>query len=143
MPESATERAKKTKNRNPPISPSRMAFGASAGLGTKWCAVSYPMVQRCNWARPQAACAKIGLGHVMRHTAATWMMRDGIDLWEASRYLGMTIRSLETVYGHHRPQHLTLRILVATANEVPMKTTNQDRTQRHEMTTKCVISRRT
>ncbi len=27
---------------------------------------------------------------VLRHTAATWLMRQGINLWEAAGYLGMT-----------------------------------------------------
>jgi integrase len=53
----------------------------------------------------------IGLGdkvtpHALRHTAATWMMQAGVDLWEAAGYLGMTVQTLESVYGHHRPQHL-------------------------------------
>jgi integrase len=55
--------------------------------------------------------AAAGLGHVtphtLRHTAATWQMQAGTDLFEASRYLGMTINTLETVYAHHRPEHLT------------------------------------
>jgi hypothetical protein len=35
------------------------------------------------------------------------MMRAGTDLWEAAGYLGMTVQTLEAVYGHHRPQHLS------------------------------------
>lgn len=54
---------------------------------------------------------KVGLGHVtphvFRHTAATWQMQAGTDLFEASKYLGMTVRTLEGTYGHHRPQHFT------------------------------------
>jgi integrase len=54
---------------------------------------------------------KIGLGHVtphvLRHTAATWQMQAGTDMFEASKYLGMTVRTLKQTYGHHRPQHLT------------------------------------
>lgn len=41
--------------------------------------------------------------HILRHTRATWMMQAGIDLWEASGALGMSVRTLETVYGHHHP----------------------------------------
>lgn len=54
----------------------------------------------------------VGLGedvtpHVLRHTATTWQMQAGTDLLEASRYLGMTVKTLETVYAHHRPEHLS------------------------------------
>jgi len=45
--------------------------------------------------------------HALRHSAATWLMQAGVDLWEAGRYLGMTVRTLEGTYGHHRPQHLS------------------------------------
>jgi integrase len=44
--------------------------------------------------------------HTLRHTAATWMMQAGTDLWEAGGYLGMTASTLERVYGHHHPAHL-------------------------------------
>lgn len=41
--------------------------------------------------------------HILRHTRATWMMQAGVDLWEASGALGMSVRTLEAVYGHHHP----------------------------------------
>lgn len=41
--------------------------------------------------------------HILRHTAATWMMQEGVDLWEASGFLGMSVKVLEEVYGHHHP----------------------------------------
>jgi integrase len=44
--------------------------------------------------------------HTLRHTAATWMMQAGTDIWEAGGYLGMTAATLERVYGHHHPAHL-------------------------------------
>jgi hypothetical protein len=34
-------------------------------------------------------------------------MQAGTDIYEASKYLGMTVCTLEQTYGHHRPQHLT------------------------------------
>lgn len=43
--------------------------------------------------------------HWMRHTAATWLMEAGVDMWEAAGYLGMTVATLEKHYGHHRPDH--------------------------------------
>jgi integrase len=52
--------------------------------------------------------ARAGLGpevtpHVMRHTAATWLMQRRCDLWEAAGFLGMTPEMLRDVYGHHHP----------------------------------------
>lgn len=43
--------------------------------------------------------------HTLRHTRATWMMQKGVDIWEAAGFLGMTIKTLEQVYGHHSPDH--------------------------------------
>ena len=45
--------------------------------------------------------------HVLRHTAATWLMQNGVDMWEASGYLGMTVEMLSQRYGHHHPDHLS------------------------------------
>jgi integrase len=44
--------------------------------------------------------------HVLRHTAATWLMQSGTDLWEAAGYLGMSVEMLSARYGHHHPDHL-------------------------------------
>lgn len=41
--------------------------------------------------------------HTLRHTRATWMMQAGVDPWQAAGFLGMTVRVLEAVYGHHHP----------------------------------------
>jgi integrase len=41
--------------------------------------------------------------HVLRHTAATWLMQGGADLWVAAGFLGMTVKQLEETYGHHHP----------------------------------------
>jgi len=43
--------------------------------------------------------------HTLRHTAATWMMQNGADLWQAAGYLGMTVEILEKIYGHHHPDY--------------------------------------
>ena len=43
--------------------------------------------------------------HTLRHTAATWLMQAGTNLWQASGYLGMTIKTLERNYGHHHPDN--------------------------------------
>jgi integrase len=44
--------------------------------------------------------------HTLRHTAASWLMMAGVNVFEASKYLGMSVRTLEQVYGHLRPEHL-------------------------------------
>lgn len=54
------------------------------------------------------AVADAGLGgkvtpHVLRHTAATWLMKEGTDLWNASGLLGMDPETLKKHYGHHHP----------------------------------------
>jgi integrase len=45
--------------------------------------------------------------HTLRHTAATWLMQAGTDLWEAAGFLGMTVGMLNERYGHHHPDHLS------------------------------------
>jgi integrase len=41
--------------------------------------------------------------HICRHTAATWAMQKGANVWDAAGYLGMSPEVLERVYGHHHP----------------------------------------
>jgi integrase len=44
--------------------------------------------------------------HTLRHTAATWMIQDGVETREVARYLGDTEKMVERVYGHHAPDYL-------------------------------------
>ena len=41
--------------------------------------------------------------HTLRHTAATWLMQFGVDKWTAAGFLGMSVETLERVYGHIIP----------------------------------------
>lgn len=56
----------------------------------------------------RAVCEDAGLTdvhpHILRHTAATWLMQQGADMWQAAGLLGMTVQTLEQVYGHHCPR---------------------------------------
>ena len=44
--------------------------------------------------------------HDLRRTCATWLMQAGADRWAACGFLGMTMDMLESVYGHHHPDHM-------------------------------------
>jgi site-specific recombinase XerD len=54
-----------------------------------------------------AGLAPDGMPHVLRHTAATWLMQAGTDPWEAAGFLGMTVETLMGRYGHHHPDYLS------------------------------------
>lgn len=41
--------------------------------------------------------------HVLRHTAATWAMQNGMELSTAADFLGMTEAVLRSTYYHHHP----------------------------------------
>jgi integrase len=43
--------------------------------------------------------------HMLRHTAVTWAMQGGANRWDACDYFGLTMETLEKVYGHHAPDH--------------------------------------
>jgi integrase len=60
----------------------------------------------------RAVARAAGLGadvtpHVLRHTAATWLMQAGTDPWEAAGFLGMSVETLMSRYGHHHPDYLS------------------------------------
>lgn len=44
--------------------------------------------------------------HSLRHTAVTWGMQAGVDIWELAGYVGMTVEMIERRYGHHSPAHM-------------------------------------
>jgi len=62
---------------------------------------------RRSWATvgTAAGATKTDAPHIMRHTAATWLMRSGVNVHEAAGYLGMSPETLWDTYGHHHPDH--------------------------------------
>lgn len=52
------------------------------------------------------ACGIKASAHALRHTAATWMVMDGVPLSEVARLLGDSEKTVETVYGKHSPDYL-------------------------------------
>jgi integrase len=58
-----------------------------------------------------SAVAKAGIEHAsphaLRHTAATWMMQNGAQIWEAAGFLGMSEKMLRDTYGHHHPDFMS------------------------------------
>lgn len=63
--------------------------------------------QRKSWdsARKGAGLPQSITPHILRHTAATWLMQAGADIWDAANYLGMSVKMLEDVYSHHHPDY--------------------------------------
>lgn len=43
--------------------------------------------------------------HTLRHTAITWALQNGADLYDASDYFGVSWKIMLSVYGHHSPEH--------------------------------------
>lgn len=60
------------------------------------------------WARALklAGITKKAPPHTLRHTAATWLMQQGVDKWEAAGFLGMSTDVLERTYGKHHPDFM-------------------------------------
>lgn len=44
--------------------------------------------------------------HILRHTFATWAVRDGASFHEVALALGTSEKVVREVYGHHSPEHL-------------------------------------
>jgi len=54
-------------------------------------------------ARIQAGLPEYVTPHILRHSRATHMLRQGVDPWQAAGALGMSIKMLTERYGHHHP----------------------------------------
>ena len=52
------------------------------------------------------AVARAGLSpkvtpHILKHTCITWLLRDGVDIWDVAALTNTTVTTIEAVYGHH------------------------------------------
>jgi integrase len=54
-------------------------------------------------ARIAAGLDKTVTPHSLRRTRATWLMKEGIDTWEAAQHLGMSIEILVRHYAQYSP----------------------------------------
>ncbi len=103
-----------TKKRQPPapIPPRLLAhLRRWERMGARW-AVEIDGQRVASVKRAWAtALAESGIDHCvkhdLRHTAATWLMQVGADKWSVAGFLGMSMETLESVYGHHHPDHMS------------------------------------
>lgn len=68
---------------------------------------------RADFYRPfRAACERAGIDelrshpHVLRHSRATHLLMDGVNIYDVAKLLGDTITTVERVYGHSCEAHL-------------------------------------
>jgi integrase len=55
--------------------------------------------------------------HVLRHTAATWLVMEGVPLREVARLLGNSEAMVEKVYGKHSPDYLRRAVSALNLNK--------------------------
>lgn len=61
---------------------------------------------RRSWATACLEARIVGASpHTLRHTRATRLMEADVPSWEAAGSLGMSLRTLESTYAKHRPDH--------------------------------------
>ncbi|WP_441256050.1 tyrosine-type recombinase/integrase [Tardiphaga sp. 285_C5_N1_2] len=107
--------ARQTNKRQPPVRlPSRLLahlrrwerLGIAKHAVVEW--NGKPVVSVRKSFAAAATAAKIDrhiTPHICRHTAATWAMQRGANVWDAAGWLGMSPELLERVYGHHHPDY--------------------------------------
>jgi len=83
-------------------------FGIGVHAVVEWCGKPVKSVKKGFAAAVRAAGlptegADKVTPHILRHTAATWMMREGVPTWTAAGFLGMSEKVLIENYGHHHP----------------------------------------
>jgi integrase len=43
--------------------------------------------------------------HTLKHTAISWALQKGGELWDVAGYFSTSTQTIESVYGHHSPNH--------------------------------------
>ena len=104
---------RKTNKRQPPVKlPGRLLahlkrwrrLDGSMRSVINWNGSSVQSVKKAfKHARIRAGLDEAVIPHSLRHTAATWLMQAGVEMWDAAGFLGMTPEVLTRVYGHHSP----------------------------------------
>jgi integrase len=107
------EGSRLTKKRQPPVRlPERLLahlrrwrrLGIAKHAVVEWNGKPVASVRKSFETAVAAACIERHITpHILRHTAATWAMQSGCDIWAAAGWLGMSPEVLERVYGHHHP----------------------------------------
>lgn len=66
------------------------------------------------WRNVKAVAKRAGVAsvspHVLRHTAATHMLRGGVPIWQVAGVLANTVQMIERSYGHHVPDGLAAAV---------------------------------
>lgn len=44
--------------------------------------------------------------HTLKHTAITWLLQNGTDIWSVAGFTGTSVKTLESIYGHHCPDYM-------------------------------------
>jgi hypothetical protein len=77
--------------------------GASRKAVVEWHGESVLRVSKAFRGAARAAGLDGVSPHALRHTAITWAMQNGADLYDAASMFGVTVQVLESVYAHHSP----------------------------------------
>jgi Phage integrase family len=106
---------RETKKRKPPVPvPPRLLahlrrwqrLGIARKAIVEWNGEPVASVRRAFRSAAQTARLERVTPHTLRHSAATWLMQKGVNIWTAAGLLGMTPETLQRVYGHHHPDYM-------------------------------------
>lgn len=43
--------------------------------------------------------------HTLKHTACTWALASGMNIWDVAGLTGTSVKTIESTYGHHAPEY--------------------------------------